>query len=89
MSVIVKKCWPDLFAEVESGRKKFDLRVADFPAQAGDILVLAEYDPEKKEYTGRKIEKTITFVLKFDPANYPFAPAEDVNKFGLQIFSLE
>ncbi len=63
--IITKKCWPTLFEDVQGGRKKFDMRAADFMAKEGDILVLEEWDPKTKKYTGRKIRKLISYVGKF------------------------
>ena len=54
---IPKKTWPELFEKILSGEKNFDLRLADFECQPGDILVMQEYDPKTKQYTGREIEK--------------------------------
>ena len=65
MAVIKKKVWPELFELIESGKKRFELRLADFDIQEGDTLVLEEWNPEAKEYTGRTVEKEVTFVLKF------------------------
>ena len=66
MSRMEKKIWPAFYEKIASGRKKFELRVADFPLSEGDTLVLREWDPETKEYTGRQIEKTVTYLTKFD-----------------------
>ena len=63
--IIKKKCWPTLFADVQEGRKRFDLRAADFEANPGDILVLEEWNPKTKKYTGRQIKKQISYVGKF------------------------
>src|SRR3990167_4388830 len=63
MKRIEKKTWPELFNKILSGEKTFDARIADFKIKEEDILVLREYDPAKKDYTGRKFEKKITFVL--------------------------
>jgi len=65
MATIKKKCWPKLFALVKSGKKKFDLRVADFKIKEGDTLILEEYDPKKKKYTGRKLTRKVKFLIKF------------------------
>ena len=48
-------------AEVEyydangDGSKKFDVRIADFDIHEGDSLILEEWDPDTKSYTGRKL----------------------------------
>ena len=89
MAEIHKKIWPGYFEEVLSGKKKFELRLNDFDIQEGDSLVLEEWDPEKKEYTGRKVEKKVTSILKFKPDELPFYSPEEVQKHGLQILSLE
>jgi hypothetical protein len=70
MAIIKKKTWPEEFELVNSGEKKFDLRVADFDIQEGDTLILEEYNPETKEYTGRSIEKKVGGVFKFDLDQY-------------------
>jgi len=82
---IEKKTWPDLFEKVLSGQKKFDMRVADFDCQPGDTLVLREWDPETKDYTGREIEKTVDYVLR--TKDVEFWPEEDVQKYGFQVIS--
>ena len=66
MQKIKKKIWPEFFELVESGKKKFELRVADFALKEGDTLVLEEWDPKIKQYTGRKITKQVKYVKKFD-----------------------
>ena len=50
---------------MSSGKKKFELRLADFDINEGDNLVLEEWDPKTKEYTGGTIEKKVSFLLKF------------------------
>ncbi|MFH1840916.1 MAG: DUF3850 domain-containing protein [Candidatus Shapirobacteria bacterium] len=84
---IEKKCWPELFEKVLSGEKNFDLRLADFACQVGDVLVLREWDPQIKDYTGRKIEKTIGFVLK--TKDLSFWPKEEVEKYGYMVMGLK
>ena len=85
--IIKKKAWPEMFAKVLNGRKKFDLRLADFECNEGDTLILEEWNPETKKYTGRKIEKKISYVLKTKELG--FWKKEDVDKFGFQVISLE
>ena len=65
MATIKKKSWPKIFSLMKSGKKKFDLRVADFKIKEGDTLVLEEYDSRKKKYTGRKLAKKVKYVMKF------------------------
>ena len=77
---IKKKTWPELFNAVLSGKKKLDLRLADMDVKEGDTLILEEYNPEKKEYTGRKIEKKVNFVVK--TKDLKFWNEEEVDKYG-------
>lgn len=72
-----------------SGKKKYDLRLNDFDAKEGDILVLEEWDPKTKEYTGRKIEKKITYVGKFKIDDYFTNSKDEIMEKGFQIMSLE
>ena len=85
--VIKKKAWPEMFEAVLNGEKKFDLRLDDEEMNKGDTLVLEEYDPEKKEYTGRKIEKKIGFVMK--TKEIKFWSQEDSDKYGYVVVSLD
>ena len=62
MAIINKKVWPEYFEKIISGKKKFELRLADFEIHEGDTLVLEEWDNHKKAYTGRKIEVVATYV---------------------------
>jgi hypothetical protein len=85
--IIEKKIWPESFNEIVNGGKQFELRLADFDLNAGDMLVLKEYDPEKKEFTGRKIEKKCKTVLKTNPTT--FNSSEEIEKHGLYVIELE
>lgn len=88
MAIVRKKTWPELFETVASGKKNFDLRLNDFDISEGDTFVLEEWDPKTKEYTGRKLEKKVTFVGKFK-IDKLFWPEEEIKKKGIQILSLE
>jgi hypothetical protein len=57
MAEIYKKTWPKYFELVRDGTKTFDFRLADFDCTPGDILVLQEWDPETREYTGSELRK--------------------------------
>ena len=63
MKIIKKKAWSELFEKVLSGKKKFDIRLADFDIKEGDILILEEYNPKTKQYTGRVIKKKVGYIL--------------------------
>lgn len=87
MKRIEKKTWPKLFEEVKKGNKNFDLRLADFKCNKGDILVLREWDPKINKYTGRKLEKIITFITKTD--NIEFWSKKDRKKYGFLVMSFK
>lgn len=85
--VIRKKTWPEAFEKILSGEKTFDARLANFDCKVGDTLILEEYDPRTKKYTGRKIEKKITFVL--NTKDQKFWSQSDIKKFGLLIIGFK
>ena len=88
--VIEKKTWPEYFQKILDGEKTYEVRVADFECNSGDTIVLKEWDPKTKDYTGREIAKTVGYVLKTkDLEKDDFWPKEDVEKFGLQIMGLK
>lgn len=70
MATIKKKIWPKDFGLEKSGKKKFELRVADFKIKAGDMLVLQEWNPKTKRYTGKKLAKKVKYVHKFHLNDY-------------------
>ena len=88
MRKIEKKAWPELFEKVRTGEKTFDLRLDDFRCKVGDILVLREWDPKEKKYTGRVLEKKITFVLKSKDV-LKFWSEEEIAKHGFQVIAFK
>jgi hypothetical protein len=86
--LIKKKTWPGYFADVAEGKKKFDLRLNDFSVKEGDALLLEEWDPQTKNYTGRKIEKRVTHVARF-AIDKMFWPKEEIITKGFQVISFE
>ena len=85
--IIKKKTWTEAFEKILSGEKTFDARLANFDCKPGDILVLEEWDPKTKKYTGRKITKQISYVGKFSLDS--FGQRELVEKNGFYIFGLK
>lgn len=82
---IEKKTLPEYFEKILSGEKTYELRLADFDCNPGDVLVLREWNADTKEYTGRVIEKEVTYVGK--TKNLDFWPKEDIEKYGYQIIA--
>lgn len=68
--IIKKKILPEYFWDVVTERKTFELRRDEDDAQAGDILLLQEYDGER--YTDRQVYADIVYVLR------------DIPEYGLQ-----
>jgi hypothetical protein len=87
MATIKKKVWPEYFDAIVSGKKNYELRLNDFEVNEGDVL-LEEWDPATKGYTGRTVEKKVTYVGKFKMDKL-FWPIEEINEKGIQIISLE
>ncbi|MDO8555819.1 MAG: DUF3850 domain-containing protein [Nanoarchaeota archaeon] len=81
-----KKIWPASFQAILEGKKNYELRLADWECNVGDILILREYDPSIQAYTGRIMRKKIGYIGKTKKQTY-FKP-EDVEKYGYQILSL-
>ena len=90
MATIRKKIWPEYFETVVSGKKKFELRLADFAVSCGDSLILEEWNPETKQYTGRTISKKVGYVFDLKSANLEkFWRKEEIEQHGLRVLSLE
>ena len=87
MTEIKKKTWPGYFNLVLSGKKKVEIRLADFDIKAGDTLVLEEYDPETKTYSGRTIKRKAKSIIKFNPTM--MHRYEDMKDFGFYIIDIE
>ena len=87
MTTIHKKVQREYFEKIISGKKKLELRLADFEVNEGDTLVLEEWDKDKKEYTGRKVEVIANYILK--TKGQTFWSPEEVEKHGFQIIQFE
>jgi len=83
MAIIKKKVWPEYFKLIKSNKKKFELRLADFKVEEGDTLILEEWDPKKKKYTGKSIRRKIKYILKFKLND--FGQKKEINKKGIYI----
>lgn len=89
MKIIEKKVWPEYFEEILSGNKTFEVRLNDFEVEKGDVLLLKEWNPKIKNYTGREIKKTVGFVGKWKIDDLTvFWDRKDIDEKGLQIISL-
>lgn len=86
MSVIEKKVVSEYFEKILKGEKTFELRLADWECQSGDILVLNEVTADSRESTGRSIRKKVGYVLK--TKGLTLFTQDEVDQFGYQVISL-
>ncbi|WP_445506719.1 ASCH/PUA domain-containing protein [Niallia sp. 03190] len=59
------KIQPEFFEEVCTGIKSFEIRRNDRDFRVGDILLLQEYIPETEKYTGRVIDRKVTYITNY------------------------
>lgn len=57
------KTWPEYFQDITQGAKTFEVRKNDRKYEVGDTLLLREYDPEAKEYTGYEMVVRVIYIL--------------------------
>ncbi|OHA00561.1 MAG: hypothetical protein A3C11_02795 [Candidatus Sungbacteria bacterium RIFCSPHIGHO2_02_FULL_49_12] len=81
MKIIEKKTWPEYFRKVKARKKNVEFRLADFPISAGDSLILREWDPKTKQYTGRSLKRKVKMVHKVQMLKM-HTPAE-LKKYGI------
>ena len=60
------KCWKQFYAEVEAGRKTFEIRWNDRDYCVGDVLLLKEWDHLADGYTGRELRRTVTYITDWE-----------------------
>jgi len=58
------KVWTKQFDAVRRGAKTHEVRKGDKDYRAGDIIILREFDPNERVYTGKCIEVQITFTTR-------------------------
>lgn len=89
MQTIEKKVWPQYFQAILDGKKTFELRLNDFEINEGDTLLLKEWNPETKDYTGRSLEKKVGFVGRWTLDELTqFWSKESILEKGIQVVSL-
>ena len=84
---IEKKIWLQHFESILKGEKKFEIRLADFEVKKGDILVLKEFNHNKEEFTGRKVERRVKKVNKINIFDY--YNINDLKEKGIYVIELE
>lgn len=87
MKRVEKKILPEYFKLVECGIKTYDFRLADFDIQPGDVLVLKEWDAGKQAFTGKTLERSVSYVGK--TKGDTTWSSEDIDRYGYQIIALQ
>lgn len=80
MRKVRKKIWPRWFKLIKARKKNVEWRLADFKIRPGDTLVLEEWNPKKKRYTGRAIKRKVKTVHRKNPFDY--YKYKDLKKYG-------
>jgi hypothetical protein len=57
------KVWPEFFARLIDGTKMFEIRKDDRGFRVRDTLVLREWSPRMKKYTGREMRRLVSYVM--------------------------
>ncbi len=82
---IIKKVQSEYFRDIVDGRKRFEVRLADFKCKPGDVIVLLEQ--KGKTLTGRKIECELLYKLNTKEIE-KFYNKGDIEKYGLLILAI-
>ncbi len=80
---VEKKSWPQYFKSLASGKRKAEIRLADFAVSPRDKMVLKEYDPKTQRYSGRKKMLKVRSVTKIGISE--IYSAEEMAKNGLYL----
>ena len=89
MRVIEKKIWPKYFKKIEENKKHFEVRLADFEVEEGDVLILKEWDPKTKKYTGKELKCKTGLIIKIPETMESFHKKEEIEKHGFYVIELE
>jgi len=87
MAIIKKKVKEKYFNAVIDGRKRFEVRLADFKCKEGDTLLLQEQEKNGNNLTGREINCEVLY--KFNTKEIEkFYSKKDIDKNGLVILAI-
>lgn len=65
MKVHKLKILPEYYKAQIEGKKNFEIRKNDRGYQVGDWILLKEYNPEIKKFTGRKVTVEVTYITNY------------------------
>ena len=57
------KTWPCYFVAIWDGLKRYEVRRDDRGFRPADTLLLQEYEPTRRHYTGREIRATVGYMM--------------------------
>lgn len=60
----ILKTWPKEFRSLAKGEKTFEVRKNDRGFNVGDILILREWCPKTKKYSGSICERQVIHILE-------------------------
>ncbi len=84
---IEKKVQQEYFEAITEGKKRFEVRLADFKSKPGDTLVLKEQKQGTHELTGRKAEFEVLY--KFNTKEMEkFHTREEIEKYGFVVLAV-
>ena len=87
MAEIKKKVQREYFEAIVDGKKRFEVRLADFECRPGDTLVLQEQKQDTNELTGREMDCEVLF--KFNTKDMEkFHTKEELEKHGLMVLAI-
>ncbi len=87
MRVIKKKILPEFFRQVKTGEHRAGLRLADFHLRRGDTLLLREWNPKTRQYTGRTARRKVRWLIRLDI--FKFYTQRDIKKRGLYLIEYQ
>lgn len=87
MATITKKVQQKYFEAVLDGRKRFEVRLADFKCQPGDTLVLLEQQDGSNRLTGRKLNTEVLFNFNTKDME-KYHSREELEKHGLVVLAI-
>ncbi len=85
--IIRKKVQQKYFQAVKEGRKRFEVRLADFKSKPGDTLILEEQERGTKKLTGRKIKCEVLYIFNIKEVE-KFYKKEDLDKYRLVVLAI-
>ena len=85
--IIKKKVQGKYFDAFQDGKKRFEVRLANFECDEGDTLILQEQKDGTEKMTGR--ETACEVLYKFNIKDIEkFYSKEDIEKYGLVILTI-